>query len=609
MLKFFQSKDVIIDPEPVDSWRNVAGENLLNNMYKDPPRCSFTFQSYVQLTRLKLLEEHGNEKVKIIERSIQSNNFVFLETAKKRKTLSDVELEVLGSYHSWIQNHTISKHLDLIVYLRTLPEVAYCRLQKRARAEERTVPLDYLQDLHDAYEDWLMKKDMVKSTKHKYSLWRTNSNLGLKNSPHILRWHLQNRLPELLYRDFITSLPLEIAERIFTYLDCKSLLAGSCVSHGWNRRISDSFSIWRQLAEDLCGISSHTQSYSKDYWKKMTVLGYRFRSMMKEGKCFVHKSESDLLLSSPKLSCEACRKIITLHYDQEYIAMGAIGTPRNYKSIELPNSKCILVWSIQNSEITHAFPISLGISIIKLFWPKYVVYGTFDGRIETRNLENKDLVPLRFTEQHTSAILTIDGHLKHDILVSGSSDFRVKVWKLSTGELVNIFSHWIDSVLFVPKEKHSLISSSGRDLIITMTRDAIQIFDTDYSSVGVSFNLIGGNQIAFIRQLPMFDTHTIGDVDILIIDAENGNLVNSVHINKKYNNLAIVDLKTSEIAGGCTVPHSHATTPDFAQITVGSSQWLDGLLPDELMSKNNLILSLSINEGVMHNVYWDHINQ
>uniref|UniRef100_A0A0K2U191 Fbox and WD repeat domain containing 2 [Latimeria chalumnae] n=2 Tax=Lepeophtheirus salmonis TaxID=72036 RepID=A0A0K2U191_LEPSM len=402
----------------------------------------------------------------------------------------------------------------------------------------------------------------------------------------------------------------------------------------------------------------------------MTVLGYRFRSMMKEGKCFVHKSESDLLLSSPKLSCEACRKIITLHYDQEYIAMGAIGTPRNYKSIELPNSKCILVWSIQNSEITHAFPISLGISIIKLFWPKYVVYGTFDGRIETRNLENKDLVPLRFTEQHTSAILTIDGHLKHDILVSGSSDFRVKVWKLSTGELVNIFSdfsHWIDSVLFVPKEKHSLISSSGRDLIITMTRDAIQIFDTDYSSVGVSekkrpisyrekisipihllsarnygedlretfftpgFNLIGGNQIAFIRQLPMFDTHTIGDVDILIIDAENGNLVNSVHINKKvrkllaigtrfalillpyvntrYNNLAIVDLKTSEIAGGCTVPHSHATTPDFAQITVGSSQWLDGLLPDELMSKNNLILSLSINEGVMHNVYWDHINQ
>ncbi|XP_040566503.1 deoxynucleoside kinase [Lepeophtheirus salmonis] len=158
MLKFFQSKDVIIDPEPVDSWRNVAGENLLNNMYKDPPRCSFTFQSYVQLTRLKLLEEHGNEKVKIIERSIQSNNFVFLETAKKRKTLSDVELEVLGSYHSWIQNHTISKHLDLIVYLRTLPEVAYCRLQKRARAEERTVPLDYLQDLHDAYEDWLMKK-------------------------------------------------------------------------------------------------------------------------------------------------------------------------------------------------------------------------------------------------------------------------------------------------------------------------------------------------------------------------------------------------------------------------------------------------------------------
>nr|ACO15692.1 Deoxynucleoside kinase [Caligus clemensi] len=160
MLRYFKSKgEVRIYPEPVDSWRNVGGENLLNNLYKDPQRCSFTFQSYVQLTRLKILEDVSTEGgVKIIERSIQSNDFVFLKTAQKRGTLSDVELQVLDSYHSWIRNSTITNPIDLIVYLRTTPEVAHARLCKRARSEEKTVPLDYLQDLHDSYEDWLMRK-------------------------------------------------------------------------------------------------------------------------------------------------------------------------------------------------------------------------------------------------------------------------------------------------------------------------------------------------------------------------------------------------------------------------------------------------------------------
>ncbi len=36
--------------EPVDKWKNLDGINLLDLMYKEPSRHSFTFQSYVQLT-------------------------------------------------------------------------------------------------------------------------------------------------------------------------------------------------------------------------------------------------------------------------------------------------------------------------------------------------------------------------------------------------------------------------------------------------------------------------------------------------------------------------------------------------------------------------------
>lgn len=45
------------------------------------------------------------------------------------------------------------------VYLRSTPEVVYERMKARGRPEESSVTLEYLQQLHDSHERWLMTND------------------------------------------------------------------------------------------------------------------------------------------------------------------------------------------------------------------------------------------------------------------------------------------------------------------------------------------------------------------------------------------------------------------------------------------------------------------
>merc|ERR1712071_623340 len=87
---------VQIYPEPVDDWCNVNGHNLLSLLYHDPEKWSFAFQSTVQLTRLNIIHQQTDARVKLIERSLQNNRFCFLEIGKEMRALSPPEYAVLA---------------------------------------------------------------------------------------------------------------------------------------------------------------------------------------------------------------------------------------------------------------------------------------------------------------------------------------------------------------------------------------------------------------------------------------------------------------------------------------------------------------------------------
>lgn len=192
--KFFTKKNVNLKvyTEPVDKWRDLNGHNLLDNMYKDPSRSSFAFHSYVQLTMLEnhikvsqtgpnysiekqtfQEDDYDSENVKpdksslnqstkekfnvnVMERSLYSAKYCFLENIYKSGKMLPVEYEILDKWYNWMtKEHDCN--LDLIFYLRTTPEICHHRLNLRGRPEETSsITLDYLQSLHDLHESWLL---------------------------------------------------------------------------------------------------------------------------------------------------------------------------------------------------------------------------------------------------------------------------------------------------------------------------------------------------------------------------------------------------------------------------------------------------------------------
>lgn len=132
-----QTTRVPVFLEPVNNW------TLLDKFYEDQLRWGFTFNTEVLLSMNKW---KNNDYNSIYERSPNSCRYVFTQLMFEDGILTREELDLfdkLFENFSWDQ--------DVIIYVRTPPEICFQRMHQRGRECESNVSLEYLQKLDKAH--------------------------------------------------------------------------------------------------------------------------------------------------------------------------------------------------------------------------------------------------------------------------------------------------------------------------------------------------------------------------------------------------------------------------------------------------------------------------
>jgi deoxyadenosine/deoxycytidine kinase len=158
LLEKLSNKDIFeVIREPVDLWLNTKGsdgKNLLQEFYEEPNRYAYLFQTIVFKTRLMSLDKEQEKPFRFSERSIWTDKYVFGKSCIDSNKMNTLEVNCYNQWFNWLeQKHW--KQPDGIIYLRTSPDKCMERMNKRGRNEEASVPIEYLNEIHNYHEDWL----------------------------------------------------------------------------------------------------------------------------------------------------------------------------------------------------------------------------------------------------------------------------------------------------------------------------------------------------------------------------------------------------------------------------------------------------------------------
>ncbi len=100
------------------------------------------------------MQPEAGSHFKVMERSLFSARYCFVENLLEKGLLSPCEHFILDE---WFKASLPAATVDLIIYLKSDPDVVFERIKTRGRPEEAGITLEYLRTLHELHEDWLVR--------------------------------------------------------------------------------------------------------------------------------------------------------------------------------------------------------------------------------------------------------------------------------------------------------------------------------------------------------------------------------------------------------------------------------------------------------------------
>lgn len=178
--------------ESVAKWQKTDHDaSILQRFYNDAPRWAYTMEITSLATRIPehiFLQQH-KDKTQIIERSIYSGLHCFAYNGYLSKFLQPIEWEIFKQWFDFAVRKCESPRG--FIYLQADPKVSYERIKKRNRTEESSVPFNYIDQIHQRHEEFLIHKKNIHQSIKNVPVLVLDCNKDLISNPETLHRYLK----------------------------------------------------------------------------------------------------------------------------------------------------------------------------------------------------------------------------------------------------------------------------------------------------------------------------------------------------------------------------------------------------------------------------------
>lgn len=336
-----------------------------------------------------------------------------------------------------------------------------------------------------------------------------------------------------LKRDFLSSLPIEIAIKILTKLSFVDIAHALLVCTEWNKIIHNTPFLWRHLLLSERFISKDNfKQYQLQLRKEYPLIDnieeiYKFDFL---NRCHILKNwyNPDFLPQKVTLRGHMTSVVTCLQFEDDYIITGAddkmirvydakskkftkelsghdggvwaLKYDRDGIVVSGSTDRSVRIWDIERGCCTHVFKGHTStvrcLDIVEHKGTKYIVTGSRDNTLHVWKLDqsiyNRDNMkeeeeqgkwPMVFDTSdrnpffvgvlkgHLASVRTVSGH--GNIVISGSYDNTLMVWDIAKMKLLHMFAGHTDRI-------YSTIYDYKRNRCISASMDAtIRVWDME----------------------------------------------------------------------------------------------------------------------------------